>query len=87
MEVSDFEQVIRVDLVSPFIVSKAVVKGMITRKSGKIINTCLMMSELGRRQLILLYILSLSMIALLGAVILLCSILLFIAHMPSGEEL
>ena len=48
MEVDDFEQVIKVDLVSPFIVSKAVVKGMIQRKSGKIINICSMMSELGR---------------------------------------
>ncbi len=48
MEVADFEEVIKVDLVSPFIVSKAVVKGMIQRKSGKIINICSMMSELGR---------------------------------------
>lgn len=48
MEVSEFEQVIKVDLVSPFIVSKAVVKSMIARKSGKIINICSMMSELGR---------------------------------------
>ena len=48
MEVDDFEQVIKVDLVSPFIVSKAVVKGMIQRKYGKIINICSMMSELGR---------------------------------------
>jgi len=48
MEVADFEQVIKVDLVSPFIVSKAVVKGMIERKAGKIINICSMMSELGR---------------------------------------
>ncbi len=48
MEVADFKQVIDVDLVSPFIVSKHVVKGMITRKEGKIINICSMMSELGR---------------------------------------
>ncbi|WP_299223586.1 gluconate 5-dehydrogenase [uncultured Aquimarina sp.] len=48
MEVADFKQVIDVDLVSPFIVSKHVVKGMIDRKSGKIINICSMMSELGR---------------------------------------
>lgn len=48
MEVAEFEQVIKVDLVSPFIVSKSVVKGMIARKSGKIINICSMMSELGR---------------------------------------
>lgn len=48
MEVADFKQVIDVDLVAPFIVSKHVVKGMIARKSGKIINICSMMSELGR---------------------------------------
>jgi len=48
MEVEDFEAVIKVDLVSPFIMSKHVVKGMISRKEGKIINICSMMSELGR---------------------------------------
>jgi len=48
MEVADFEQVLKVDLVSPFIVSKHVIKGMISRKEGKIINICSMMSELGR---------------------------------------
>tara|TARA_R110002051_G_scaffold15064_1_gene47612 strand:- start:1270 stop:2064 length:795 start_codon:yes stop_codon:yes gene_type:complete len=48
MEVSDFKEVIDVDLVSPFIVSKHVVKSMIARKQGKIINICSMMSELGR---------------------------------------
>lgn len=48
MEVTDFEQVLKVDLVGPFIVSKHVVKGMISRRQGKIINICSMMSELGR---------------------------------------
>ena len=48
MEVEDFKEVLNVDLVSPFIVSKHVVKNMITRKQGKIINICSMMSELGR---------------------------------------
>ncbi len=48
MEVEDFKQVLDIDLVSPFIVSKHVVKGMIKRKAGKIINICSMMSELGR---------------------------------------
>ncbi|MCL4160287.1 UNVERIFIED_CONTAM: hypothetical protein GTU68_001156 [Idotea baltica] len=48
MEVADFKQVIDIDLVSPFIVSKHVVKGMIARKQGKVINICSMMSELGR---------------------------------------
>lgn len=48
MAVKDFEEVINIDLISPFIVSKHVVKGMIQRKAGKIINICSMMSELGR---------------------------------------
>lgn len=48
MEVTDFEAVINVDLVGPFIVSKNVVKGMMERGGGKIINICSMMSELGR---------------------------------------
>ncbi|MGB5242573.1 MAG: gluconate 5-dehydrogenase, partial [Lutimonas sp.] len=48
MEVDDFEAVIKVDLIGPFIVSKNVVKGMIERGGGKIINICSMMSELGR---------------------------------------
>ena len=48
MEVADFKEVIDIDLVSPFIVSKHVVKGMVLRKQGKVINICSMMSELGR---------------------------------------
>jgi len=48
MKVEDFEHVLKVDLVSPFIMSKHVVKGMIARREGKIINICSMMSELGR---------------------------------------
>ena len=48
MEVVDFQAVLNVDLVGPFIVSKNVVKGMIERGGGKIINICSMMSELGR---------------------------------------
>ena len=48
MEVADFKEVIDIDLVSPFIMSKHVVKTMIARKQGKIINICSMMSELGR---------------------------------------
>lgn len=48
MEVADFKEVIDIDLVSPFIVSKHVVRSMIARKEGKIINICSMMSELGR---------------------------------------
>ncbi|RVT74408.1 gluconate 5-dehydrogenase [Flavobacterium sufflavum] len=48
MPVSDFRQVIEVDLVGPFIMSQLVAKQMIERQSGKIINICSMMSELGR---------------------------------------
>jgi len=48
MDTADFEKVVKVDLVGPFIVSKYVVKGMIERKAGKIINICSMMTELGR---------------------------------------
>jgi len=48
MEVSEFKQVIDIDLVAPFIVSKAVIPGMIKKGGGKIINVCSMMSELGR---------------------------------------
>lgn len=48
MSVEDFERVIDVDLVGPFIMSKAVLPGMIKKGAGKIINVCSMMSELGR---------------------------------------
>lgn len=48
MPVSDFRKVVDVDLVGPFIISQLVVKQMIERKEGKIINICSMMSELGR---------------------------------------
>ncbi len=48
MEASDFRQVIEVDLIGPFIVSKYVGQHMVKRKAGKIINMCSMMSELGR---------------------------------------
>lgn len=48
MQVSDFEKVIDVDLVAPFICAKAVLPGMIEKGHGKIINICSLMSELGR---------------------------------------
>lgn len=48
MSAKDFRQVIDVDLNAPFIVSKAVIPGMIKKGHGKIINICSMMSELGR---------------------------------------
>ena len=48
MSAAEFRQVIDVDLNAPFIVSKAVIPGMIKKGAGKIINICSMMSELGR---------------------------------------
>ncbi|AEE15553.1 gluconate 5-dehydrogenase [Treponema brennaborense] len=48
MSAAEFRQVIDVDLNAPFIVSKAVIPGMIKNGHGKIINICSMMSELGR---------------------------------------
>ena len=48
MAISEFRQVIDVDLVGPFIMAQLVAKQMIERKEGKIINICSMMSELGR---------------------------------------
>src|SRR5574344_355102 len=48
MKASEFTQVIDVDLIAPFIVSKAVIPGMIKKGHGEIINICSMMSELGR---------------------------------------
>ena len=48
MSVEDFREVIDIDLNAPFIVSKAVIPGMIKKGHGKIINICSMMSELGR---------------------------------------
>lgn len=48
MKAEEFRKVIDVDLNAPFIVSKAVIPGMIKKGHGKIINICSMMSELGR---------------------------------------
>ena len=48
MKREEFQQVIDIDLVGPFIVSKAVLPEMMERREGKIINICSMMSELGR---------------------------------------
>ncbi|MBS1476752.1 MAG: gluconate 5-dehydrogenase [Acholeplasmatales bacterium] len=48
MSAADFRKVIDIDLNGPFIVSKAVIPGMIKNGHGKIINICSMMSELGR---------------------------------------
>ncbi|WP_371194708.1 gluconate 5-dehydrogenase [Glaciecola sp. SC05] len=48
MPVSDFRNIVETDLTAPFAVAQAVVADMRKRGSGKIINICSMMSELGR---------------------------------------
>ena len=48
MQRAEFQQVIDIDLVAPYIVSAAVLPEMMERREGKIINICSMMSELGR---------------------------------------
>ena len=48
MSAADFRQVIDIDLTAPFIMAKAVIPSMMKKRSGKIINICSMMSELGR---------------------------------------
>ena len=48
MKREEFQQVIDIDLVDPFIMTKAVIPEMMERREGKIINICSMMSELGR---------------------------------------
>jgi len=48
MKADEFRQVLDVNLTGQFIMAKAVARGMVARKSGKIINMCSMMSELGR---------------------------------------
>lgn len=48
MEVEEYRDVLDVDLVAPFILSKTVAPSMIRRGRGKIINICSLMSELGR---------------------------------------
>jgi gluconate 5-dehydrogenase len=48
MPVSDYKQVLDIDLVAPLIVAKRVAPGMIKRRKGKIINMCSMMSVYGR---------------------------------------
>ncbi len=45
---AEFDEVLDANLKSAYLVSKAFVKGMISRKSGKIINICSLQSELGR---------------------------------------
>ncbi|WP_340105643.1 gluconate 5-dehydrogenase [Rhodohalobacter sp. 8-1] len=48
MDVEEYRRVIDVDLVGPFVMAKQVIRHMIPRNEGKIINICSMMTELGR---------------------------------------
>jgi gluconate 5-dehydrogenase len=48
MSVEDFERVVKTDLIGVFTMTKPIAKKMVERRSGKIINVCSMMSELGR---------------------------------------
>ena len=48
MTTEDFRKVIDIDLTAAFIVSKAVLPGMLRKGQGKIINVCSMLSEVGR---------------------------------------
>ena len=48
MSLDEWDLVIRTDLTSVFVVSKAVAGRMVRRGRGKVINICSMMSELGR---------------------------------------
>jgi len=48
MPLEEFEEVIRTDLTGVFVMTRPVVKSMIQRGGGKVINICSMMSELGR---------------------------------------
>ncbi|MCD7711309.1 MAG: gluconate 5-dehydrogenase [Firmicutes bacterium] len=48
MSADEFREVVDIDLVGPFIMSKAVLPSMMRRGGGKIINICSMMSEFGR---------------------------------------
>jgi gluconate 5-dehydrogenase len=48
MPLADWEEVIRTDLTGVFTMTRPVVKKMVQRGGGKVINICSMMSELGR---------------------------------------
>ena len=50
MKAEEFRQVVDIDLNAPFIVSKAVIPGMMKKGHGKIINVCSMMSDWDARR-------------------------------------
>jgi len=47
-KLSDWQRLMDINLTGAFLASKSIVKGMIERKAGKIINICSMQSELAR---------------------------------------
>ena len=47
-DLKDWQNVLNINLTGAFLAAKAVVQGMIERKSGKIINICSIMSEIAR---------------------------------------
>lgn len=48
MSLADWDDVLKTNLTSAFLVARAVAPGMIARRSGKIINLCSLMSDLAR---------------------------------------
>ena len=48
-DIDDWNNILNVNLTGAFVVSKEVVRGMINRKKGKIVNICSLQSELGRQ--------------------------------------
>lgn len=48
MPLEEFEEVIKTDLTGVFTMTRPIARRMVERRSGKIINICSMMSELGR---------------------------------------
>ena len=48
MSVEAWKRVVETDLTGVFVMSQPVVRGMVERGAGKVINVCSMMSELGR---------------------------------------
>ncbi len=50
-KLEDWNRILDTNLTGAFVVSKDVVKGMIERQSGKIINICSLQSELGRQSI------------------------------------
>lgn len=48
LDAADWKEVIDTDLTAPFLVARCVAPGMVERGSGKIINTCSLMSERAR---------------------------------------